>query len=204
MSGFAQQQKPFVNLGRFMSLDNNKDHLNIGSVYKTAQAPRTSPVEQHKQAEASAKAATKKALELEDIAEKHTLAKKKTKLATQVAQHTQEHQKAKTAHSQLEIQLKSARKLDDSKDHSKLQDAVTAAEAKTKDIKDKKDKKENALQSLQAGGRRRRTRRKRRKSKHRRHKRHTKKRRRSPKKRRRSLKKRRKRHTKKRRRSRRR
>jgi len=192
MSGFSLPKRPFVNLKKFMLSKRQ-------AVAKLPAVPVASPVEQHKQAEAAAKAATKKALDLEDIAEKHTLEKKKTKLTTQVAQHTQEHQKAKTAHSQLEIQLESARKLDDTKDHSKLQDAVTQAEKEAKDIKDKKDKTKTALQSLQAGGRRRRrkTRRKRRKSKRRRRKRHTKKRRRS-------LKKRRKRHTKKRSRSRRR
>jgi hypothetical protein len=185
--------RPFVNLRKFMSPRRR-------AVAKLPAVPVANPVEQHKQAEVAAKAATTKAMALEDIAEKHTLEKKKTKLVAELAKHTQEHHQAKAAHSQLEIQLESARKKDDSIDHSKLQDAVNVAEKKVKDIKDEKNEKKTTLKSLQAGGRRRRrkTRRKRRKSRHRRLKRHTKKRRRSPKKRRR------KRHTKKRSRSRRR
>ena len=197
-----QFTKPFVDLRKFLPKRPNVARPAVpvaNPAVPVAIRPVANPVEQHKQAEAEAKAATTKAMVLEDFAVKHTLEKKKTKLVAEVAQHTQAEAEAKAAHGQLEMQLKSARTKDDSIDHSKLQYAVNTAEENMKDIKDKKNEKETTLKSLQAGAGRRHTRHKRRKSKHRRRKRRTKKHRRK-----RHTKKHRKRHTKKRRRSRRR
>ena len=167
-----KQPRQFVNLGKFMSLDYNKDHLNIGSVHKPEPVNTKAALDKAQREHYAAEDA-------KELKDKHNAVIKTQK---QVAATAAKVQTTKIVKNQKKAAMDI---VPDHHDKAQVIKEHTAAVGDHKDAKDNhkqaKDDHQVAKTAVkQAGGRRRRryTRPKRRKSKHRRRKRHTKKHRR--------------------------